>query len=90
VDELSKKLQENQWTASILESPCPLVKRCLFYFDTSLPNLDSKKPNHYDRTTKMMPRKLSTTSFTLIDEIHKLEHLQDQHGEEANQALEVL
>lgn len=35
-------------------------------------------------------RKSSTAPFTLMHEIRKLEHLQEQLGEEANRALEVL
>lgn len=35
-------------------------------------------------------RQSSTAPFTLMHEIRKLEHLQEQLGEEANRALEVL
>ncbi|XP_061953747.1 kinesin-like protein NACK1 [Populus nigra] len=94
VDELRRKLQEDRQASSTLESPCPSVKKCLSYSDASLPNLDSKEPSRCDRTRKTMlrqsMRQSSTAPFTLMHEIRKLEHLQEQLGEEANRALEVL
>lgn len=96
VDELRRKLQEDRQASSTLESPCPSVKKCLSYSDAPLPlpNLDSKEPSRCDRTRKTMlrqsMRQSSTAPFTLMHEIRKLEHLQEQLGEEANRALEVL
>jgi centromeric protein E len=79
---------------SILESPCPSVNKYLSYSDASLLDLGSKEPIHYDRIMKTMPRQStrqsSTAPFTLMHEIHKLEHLQDHLWEEANRALKVL
>eukprot|EP00258_Populus_trichocarpa_P021563 XP_024437582.1 kinesin-like protein NACK1 isoform X2 [Populus trichocarpa] len=94
VDELRRKLQEDRQVSSTLESPRPLVKKCLSYSDASLPNLDIKESSHCDRTRKTLlrqsMRQSSTAPFTLMHEIRKLEHLQEQLGEEANRALEVL
>ncbi|KAJ6418546.1 hypothetical protein OIU84_001829 [Salix udensis] len=95
VDELRRKLQEDrQVSSTILESPRPPVKKCLSYSDASFPNPDIKEPSHCDRTRKTLlrqsMRQSSTAPFTLMHEIRKLEHLQEQLGEEANRALEVL
>ncbi|KAJ6672639.1 KINESIN-LIKE PROTEIN KIN-7A [Salix viminalis] len=94
VDELRRKLQEDRQVSSTLESPRPPVKKCLSYSDASFPNPDIKEPSHCDRTRKTLlrqsMRQSSTAPFTLMHEIRKLEHLQEQLGEEANRALEVL
>ena len=70
------------------------MNKYLSYSDASLLDLDSKEPIHYDRIMRTMPRQSmrqsSTAPFTLMHEIHKLEHLQDQLWEEANRALKVL
>uniref|UniRef100_A0A6N2LC49 Kinesin-like protein n=1 Tax=Salix viminalis TaxID=40686 RepID=A0A6N2LC49_SALVM len=95
VDELRRKLEEDSRQAcSTMEPPCPSVKKCLSYSDASLPNLEGKEQSRCDRTRKTMlrqsMRQSSTAPFTLMHEIRKLEHLQEQLGEEANRALEVL
>ncbi|KAF2298676.1 hypothetical protein GH714_024747 [Hevea brasiliensis] len=93
VDELRKKIQVDQQPGA-LESPRPSVKKCLSYSDALLPKQDSKDLSRFDRTRKTMlrqsMRQSSTAPFTLVHEIRKLEHLQEQLGEEANRALEVL
>ncbi|KAJ6411380.1 hypothetical protein OIU84_008031 [Salix udensis] len=94
VDKLRRKLEEDRQACSTMEPPCPSVKKCLSYSDASLPNLDGKEQSRCDRTRKTMlrqsMRQSSTAPFTLMHEIRKLEHLQEQLGEEANRALEVL
>ncbi|OMO86964.1 hypothetical protein COLO4_20836 [Corchorus olitorius] len=94
VDELRKKLQEDQQISIPLESSRPSVKKCLSYSDILSTKLDTKELGHNDRTRKTMlrqsMRQSSTAPFTLMHEIRKLEHLQEQLGEEANRALEVL
>ncbi|KAK8599570.1 hypothetical protein V6N13_077489 [Hibiscus sabdariffa] len=95
VDELRRKLQEDQQTSNPFESPNPSVKKCLSYSDVLSPKLDGKDLGRHDRTRKTMllrqsMRQSSTAPFTLMHEIRKLEHLQEQLGEEANRALEVL
>lgn len=77
-----------------LELPCPSVKKCLSYSDALSPKLENKEIARGDKTRKAMfrqsMRQSSTAPFTLMHEIRKLEHLQEQLGEEANRALEVL
>ncbi|EOY21099.1 ATP binding microtubule motor family protein isoform 2 [Theobroma cacao] len=95
VDELRRKLQEDQQQISNpLESSRPSVKKCLSYSGVLSPKLDGKELGRNDRTRKTMlrqsMRQSSTAPFTLMHEIRKLEHLQEQLGEEANRALEVL
>ncbi|KAE8736489.1 Kinesin-like protein NACK2 [Hibiscus syriacus] len=77
------------------ESPKPSVKKCLSYSDVLSPKLDGKDLGCHDKTRKTMllrqsMRQSSTSPFTLMHEIRKLEHLQEQLGEEANRALDVL
>ncbi|KAM7482975.1 hypothetical protein LguiB_007558 [Lonicera macranthoides] len=67
------------------ESPSPVAKKCLSFSGTSSP-----KPARLDRMGRQTMRQSSTAPFTLMHEIRKLEHLQEQLGEEANRALEVL
>ncbi|XP_022736841.1 kinesin-like protein NACK1 [Durio zibethinus] len=97
VDELRRKIEEDQQTIEIsnpLESPHPSAKKCLSYSDALSPKLDGKEIGRNDKTRKTMlrqsMRQSSTAPFTLMHEIRKLEHLQEQLGEEANRALEVL
>ncbi|XP_031277744.1 kinesin-like protein NACK1 [Pistacia vera] len=94
VDELRKKLQEDQQTLNPVELPCPSVKKCLSYSDALSPKLDGKELGRGERTRKAIlrqsMRQSSAAPFTLMHEIRKLEHLQEQLGEEANRALEVL
>ncbi|XVF09549.1 hypothetical protein REPUB_Repub07fG0103800 [Reevesia pubescens] len=93
-DELRRKLQDDQQISNPLESPRPSVKKCLSYSDVLSPKLDGKDLCRNDKTRKTMlrqsMRQSSTAPFTLMHEIRKLEHLQEQLGEEANRALEVL
>ncbi|WCJ21925.1 Kinesin-like protein KIN-7A [Euphorbia peplus] len=94
VDELRKKLEEDQQASGTMESPRPSVKKCLSYSDSLFPKLESKEISRGDKGRKTMlrqsMRQSSTAPFTLMHEIRKLEHLQEQLGEEANRALEVL
>ncbi|XP_021292101.1 kinesin-like protein NACK1 [Herrania umbratica] len=94
VDELRRKLQEDQQISNPLESARPSVKKCLSYSDVLSQKLDGKEIGRNDRTRKTMlrqsMRQSSTAPFTLMHEIRKLEHLQEQLGDEANRALEVL
>lgn len=59
------------------ESPSPAVKKCLSFSGTLL-------------SKRQTMRQSSTAPFTLMHEIRKLEHLQEQLGEEASRALDVL
>ncbi|CAN1241581.1 Kinesin-like protein NACK1 [Linum perenne] len=82
-DELRRKLQDEQ-----------SVKKCLSYSAALLSKPESKDLIRSEKTTKAALRQSmrlsSAAPFTLMHEIRKLEHLQDQLGEEANRALEVL
>ncbi|KAK4350040.1 hypothetical protein RND71_029353 [Anisodus tanguticus] len=93
VDELRRKLQEEQGLKPS-ESVSPVVKKCLSFSGTLSPNLEEKTPVHGERTRNTMGRQSMRQSlaapFTLMHEIRKLEHLQEQLGDEANRALEVL
>ncbi|KAL0342418.1 UNVERIFIED_CONTAM: Kinesin-like protein NACK1 [Sesamum calycinum] len=84
VDELRRKLEEDS----------PVVKKCLSFSGTSLPKLDGRELGRCDRTRNTLGRQTmrqsSTAPFTLMHEIRKLEHLQEQLGEEASRALDVL
>lgn len=62
------------------DSPSPAVKKCLSFSGTLLPKLNGRQTM----------RQSSTAPFTLMHEIRKLEHLQEQLGEEASRALDVL
>ncbi|GKV43274.1 hypothetical protein SLEP1_g50588 [Rubroshorea leprosula] len=94
VDQLRRKLQDDQQSSKLPESPHPSAKKCLSYSDALSPKLEGKEPSHNDKTRKTMlrqsMRQSSTAPFTLMHEIRKLEHLQEQLGAEANRALEVL
>ncbi|KAF2298667.1 hypothetical protein GH714_024631 [Hevea brasiliensis] len=94
MEELRRQRDLAQSQPGALESPRPSVKKCLSYSDALLPKQDSKDLSRFDRTRKTMlrqsMRQSSTAPFTLVHEIRKLEHLQEQLGEEANRALEVL
>ncbi|NP_001312228.1 kinesin-like protein NACK1 isoform X1 [Nicotiana tabacum] len=93
VDELRRKLQEEQGPKPS-ESVSPVVKKCLSFSGTLSPNLEEKAPVRSERTRNTMGRQSMRQSlaapFTLMHEIRKLEHLQEQLGDEANRALEVL
>ncbi|GLT63484.1 hypothetical protein SLA2020_360460 [Shorea laevis] len=94
VDELRRKVQKDQPTSHLPESPHPPTKKCLSYSDALSPKLEAKELGQNDRTLKVMLRQSirqsSTAPFTLMHEIRKLEHLQEQLGAEAHRALEVL
>lgn len=83
VKELRQKLQQDDKVIHRLESPRPVIK-CLSFSGTLL---NGKEQN---KMVRQSMRKSSTAPFTLMHEIRKLEHLQEQLGEEANRALEVL
>ncbi|KAL8132625.1 kinesin-like protein NACK1 [Apium graveolens] len=94
VDELRRKLQEEPQVLKPAGSRSPTVKKCLSFSGTLSPNLAGKEPGHSEKmrntTGRQTMRQSSTAPFTLMHEIKKLEHLQEQLGEEANRALEVL
>ncbi|WOG96323.1 hypothetical protein DCAR_0415658 [Daucus carota subsp. sativus] len=94
VDELRRKLQEEPQVLKMTESRSPIVKKCLSFSGTLSPNLAGKETDHFvkmrNTTGRQTMRQSSTAPFTLMNEIRKLEHLQEQLGEEANRALEVL
>ncbi|CAI0450720.1 unnamed protein product [Linum tenue] len=96
VDELRRKMEEEQQQVSgkVEESPCPSVKKCLSYSESLLlkpEGKDLKRSEKIRKTTlRQSMRSSSAAPFTLMHEIRKLEHLQEQLGEEANRALEVL
>lgn len=70
------------------------MKKCLSYSDVFSTHSDTKDLGRVDKARSTMirqsMRQSSTAPFTLVHEIRKLEHLQEQLGEEANRALEVL
>lgn len=70
------------------------MKKCLSYTGVLSTKLDTKEIGRGDRARNTMlrqsMRQSSAAPFTLMHEIRKLEHLQEQLGEEANRALEVL
>ncbi|GFZ12229.1 ATP binding microtubule motor family protein [Actinidia rufa] len=93
-DELRQKLEREQQVLKPCELPSRVAKKCLSFSETLLPKPDGKELGHDNRTRNTMGRQTlrqsSTAPFTLMHEIRKLEHLQEQLGEEANRALEVL
>lgn len=93
VEKLRQKVQEEKGSEVIgpLGSPRP-VKKCLSFSGTLTSNLNVKQQGSQAqyKTVRQSMRKSSTAPFTLMHEIRKLEHLQEQLGEEANRALEVL
>ncbi|CAH8381373.1 unnamed protein product [Eruca vesicaria subsp. sativa] len=98
LEELRQKLQVEQQQNKGLnpfDSPDPPVRKCLSYSVALTPSAENKTLNRNERARKTsirqsMIRQSSTTPFTLMHEIRKLEHLQEQLGEEATKALEVL
>ncbi|KAL4012645.1 hypothetical protein IC575_029754 [Cucumis melo] len=90
VDELRRKLEEDQQGSNPIESARPPVKKCLSFTGALSQRLDSKDLGRGMILRQSMMRQSSTAPFTLMHEIRKLEHLQEQLGEEANRALEVL
>lgn len=70
------------------------MKKCLSFTGALSTKLDGKELGRVDRARntilRQSMRQSSTAPFTLMHEIRKLEHLQEQLGEEANRALEVL
>lgn len=71
----------------------PSAKKCLSFAGSPSPK-EGKEFMGNDRprnmSLRMSMRQSSTAPFTLMHEIRKLEHLQEQLREEANRALEVL
>ncbi|KAE9586063.1 putative plus-end-directed kinesin ATPase [Lupinus albus] len=91
VDELRKKLQDDQQQVSNqLESQHLPVKKCLSFTGAALPKPKLGSERVRNTILRQSMRQSSTAPFTLMHEIRKLEHLQEQLGEEANRALEVL
>ncbi|CAI9113600.1 OLC1v1014233C2 [Oldenlandia corymbosa var. corymbosa] len=92
VDDLRRKLQEDQ-RLKISELSSPVAKKCLS-FSAVLSPMEGKELGRGNRNRNTMGRKTmrqsSTAPFTLMHEIRKLEHLQEQLGDEANRALEIL
>ncbi|KAK9115442.1 hypothetical protein Syun_022239 [Stephania yunnanensis] len=92
VEEMRKKMLEQQ-ASNPFESP-KQVKKCLSFSVSLSPNNEGKALVRGDRTRSTMGRQTmrqsSTAPFTLVHEIRKLEQLQEQLGEEAKHALEVL
>ncbi|KAL2934118.1 Kinesin-like protein NACK1 [Bienertia sinuspersici] len=86
VEELRQKMQQEEKVINRLESPRPVMK-CLSFSGTLASNMNVKEHN---KIVRQSMRKSSTAPFTLMHEIRKLEQLQEQLGEEANRALEVL
>lgn len=70
------------------------MKKCLSFTGALSTKLDGKELGRVDRARntilRQSMRQSSAAPFTLMHEIRKLEHLQEQLGEEANRALEVL
>ncbi|KAL3639320.1 Kinesin-like protein nack1 [Castilleja foliolosa] len=88
VDDLRRKLEDEQKAKMSELSSIPVAKKCLSFSTNVLP-----KHNRMELRNTMgqhTMRQSSTAPFTLMHEIRKLEHLQEQLGEEANRALEVL
>ncbi|XP_068306694.1 kinesin-like protein NACK1 [Pyrus communis] len=90
--ELQQKLEEDPQGSNPSEIPHPSVKKCLSYTGVLSTKPDKKEigPGDRARNLRQSMRQSSTAPFTLMHEIRKLEHLQEQLGEEANRALEVL
>ncbi|KAI3780326.1 hypothetical protein L2E82_10303 [Cichorium intybus] len=94
VDELRRKLQEEPKVSIPPQSTLPSAKKCLSFSGTLPSVIEGKEPTRFEKTrnttVRQSMRQSSTAPFTLMHEIRKLEHLQEQLGEEANRALEVL
>ncbi|XAR67539.1 Plus-end-directed kinesin ATPase [Bertholletia excelsa] len=94
VIELRRKLEDDQQGLKPVQLSSPIAKKCLTFSGTSLPTLDAKESHRGDKTRNttgwQAMRQSSTAPFTLMHEIRKLEHLQEQLGKEATRALEVL
>eukprot|EP00268_Persea_americana_P028560 TRINITY_DN27715_c0_g1_i2.p1 TRINITY_DN27715_c0_g1~~TRINITY_DN27715_c0_g1_i2.p1 ORF type:complete len:805 (+),score=173.63 TRINITY_DN27715_c0_g1_i2:931-3345(+) len=93
LDEMRKKVHDEHPGMNPFDSPRPVVK-CLTFSGLSSPTHDVKGVSRGDKTRKTTGRQTlrqsATAPFTLMHEIRKLEQLQEQLGEEANRALEVL
>ncbi|XP_039144180.1 kinesin-like protein KIN-7A [Dioscorea cayenensis subsp. rotundata] len=85
--ELRKKVKEDHHETNPFASPRQVAK-CLTFSDSS-PQFGERTHGRVERARNTM-RQSSTVPFMLVHEIRKLEHLQEQLGEEANRALEVL
>ncbi|XP_020266466.1 kinesin-like protein KIN-7A isoform X2 [Asparagus officinalis] len=81
LDNLQKKVNDDQTVLNPSELSPHRVAKCLTFCGPSVRAIDrAKNPM----------RQSSTAPTMLMHEIRKLEHLQEQLGEEANRALEVL
>ncbi|CAA0815329.1 Kinesin-like protein NACK1 [Striga hermonthica] len=89
VDDLRRKLEEEQ-RAKVSEFPAPPAKKCLSFSTNVLLKHEGIEQVTRNTAGRQTMRQSSTAPFTLMHEIRKLEHLQEQLGEEANRALEVL
>ncbi|KAG6412340.1 hypothetical protein SASPL_125017 [Salvia splendens] len=87
VEELRRKLEDEK-KLKPSDSHSPSVKKCLSFSGTLLPKMDGKE--RIRTLGRQSLRQSSTAPFTLMHEIRKLEHLQEQLGEEATRALDVL
>ncbi|XP_047972492.1 kinesin-like protein NACK1 [Salvia hispanica] len=87
VEELRRKLEDEK-KLKPSDSHSPSVKKCLSFSGTLLPKIDGKE--RVRTLGRQSLRQSSTAPFTLMHEIRKLEHLQEQLGEEATRALDVL
>ncbi|KAK4776765.1 hypothetical protein SAY86_005453 [Trapa natans] len=92
VDELRRKIQDQQGSNAQVSLQTS-AKKCLSFAGSPSPKfgkdlLGNDRPRNM--SLRMSMRQSSTAPFTLMHEIRKLEHLQDQLREEANRALEVL
>ncbi|KAH6797227.1 ATP binding microtubule motor family protein [Perilla frutescens var. hirtella] len=93
VEELRRKLEEEK-RIKPSDSPIPSAKKCLSFSGTLLPKIDGRELGRCERARHALARQSlrqsSAAPFTLMHEIRKLEHLQEQLGEEATRALDVL
>ncbi|EHA8588473.1 kinesin-like protein KIN-7A [Cocos nucifera] len=88
LDELRRKLSADQMGSNPFESSPRRVAKCLTFSSPSPCNGD-KGHGKADKMRNPM-RQSSASPFMLVHEIRKLEQLQEQLGEEAHRALEVL
>ncbi|KAK2988576.1 hypothetical protein RJ640_001510 [Escallonia rubra] len=94
MEELRRQRDLAQLQGSKPFESSPMAKKCLSFSGTIASKFDFKEPGPCNKSRNTMGRQTvrqsSTAPFTLMHEIRKLEHLQEQLGEEANRALEVL
>ncbi|KAK1299029.1 Kinesin-like protein NACK1 [Acorus calamus] len=94
LDELRKKASEEQLGLNHLSSPNRVAKCLTFSGGPPSPILEHKGRMRAEKTRsttgRQTMRQSSTVPFVLVHEIRKLEKMQEQLGDEANRALEVL